>query len=55
MQAAAVPAEAVAHVYELEMVTRHSQLPAAGDAQLPVDIDLPILGAPEPRLAQHDQ
>ncbi|MGN6829425.1 HD domain-containing protein [Paucibacter sp. M5-1] len=49
LQEAAVPAEAVQRVFELVMVTRHSQLPAAGDPQLLVDIDLSILGAPEPR------
>ena len=49
----AAPA-AVQRVDELIMATCHSALPVAPDAQLLVDIDLSILGAPPPRFAEYE-
>ncbi len=48
-------AEVAERVYELVMATRHTSVPAAGDAQLLVDIDLSILGADAQRFAQYEQ
>jgi predicted metal-dependent HD superfamily phosphohydrolase len=52
---AGVQAEVAERVYELVMATRHTNAPAAGDAQLLVDIDLSILGANAQRFAQYEQ
>nr|CBA27394.1 hypothetical protein Csp_A02060 [Curvibacter putative symbiont of Hydra magnipapillata] len=52
---AGVQADVAERVYELVMATRHTSVPAAGDAQLLVDIDLSILGAEAQRFAQYEQ
>ncbi|MDZ7891197.1 MAG: N-methyl-D-aspartate receptor NMDAR2C subunit [Rhodoferax sp.] len=52
---AGVQAEVAERVYELVMATRHTSVPAAGDAQLLVDIDLSILGADAQRFAQYER
>jgi predicted metal-dependent HD superfamily phosphohydrolase len=38
----------------LILVTRHTEIPATGDAALMVDIDLAILGAPEARFEEYE-
>ncbi len=52
---AGVQADVAERVYKLVMATRHTSAPAAGDAQLLVDIDLSILGAEAQRFAQYEQ
>jgi predicted metal-dependent HD superfamily phosphohydrolase len=52
---AGVQADVAERVHELVMATRHTSVPAAGDAQLLVDIDLSILGADAQRFAQYEQ
>ena len=52
---AGVQATLAERVHELVMATRHTSVPAAGDAQLLVDIDLSILGADTQRFAQYEQ
>lgn len=42
-------------VHALVMATRHEARPQDADAQLLIDIDLAILGAPAPRFAQYEQ
>jgi predicted metal-dependent HD superfamily phosphohydrolase len=53
MQAGAATAEAE-RIRELILATRHTDLPAPGDAALTVDIDLAILGAPPVRFAEYE-
>ena len=52
---AGVDAEAAQRVHALVMATRHQAQPEEADAQLLVDIDLSILGAPAPRFAEYEQ
>jgi predicted metal-dependent HD superfamily phosphohydrolase len=53
---AAGVADAVARrVHALVMATRHDAQPEDGDAQLLVDIDLSILGAPAARFAEYER
>ncbi|WP_296509831.1 N-methyl-D-aspartate receptor NMDAR2C subunit [Rhodoferax sp.] len=52
---AGVQADVTERVCALVMATRHTSAPAAGDAQLLVDIDLSILGADAQRFAQYEQ
>jgi predicted metal-dependent HD superfamily phosphohydrolase len=47
--------EAADRVHALIMQTRHRAPPEGADAQLLVDIDLSILGAPAPRFDESDQ
>ena len=54
LQAGASP-DVAARVHALVMATRHSEVPAAPDAQLLVDIDLAILGAEPARFAQYER
>lgn len=51
---ARVPADAVARVHALIMATCHDAAPTEPDAQLLVDIDLAILGAPPARFAEYE-
>lgn len=53
--AAGVPAAAADRVHALVMATRHDAEPAGADAQLLVDIDLAILGAPRARFDEYEQ
>jgi len=55
LQAAGVPHDAAGRVHALVMATRHEAQPADADAQLLVDIDLSILGAPAARFAEYEQ
>ena len=55
LQAAGATAEMQQRVLALILATQHHAEPAAGDAQLLVDIDLAILGASPARLAQYTQ
>lgn len=52
---AGVAPEAGERVHELVMATRHDAVPEGKDAQLLVDIDLAILGAPPERFAEYEQ
>lgn len=54
LTAAGVAAAAIDRVEALILATRHSALPAPGDEQLLVDVDLAILGAPAARFAQYE-
>jgi predicted metal-dependent HD superfamily phosphohydrolase len=53
--AAGVGVDSAARVHELVMATCHTALPATADAQLLVDIDLAILGAPPERFAEYER
>ena len=55
MLAAGAQPEAAERVHALVMATRHQAQPEEADAQLLVDIDLSILGAPAPRFAEYEQ
>jgi len=50
-----VASTVVERVHSLVMVTKHTGVPACGDEQLLVDIDLAILGAPEQRFAEYER
>jgi predicted metal-dependent HD superfamily phosphohydrolase len=52
---AGADADAAQRVHALVMATRHQAQPEEADAQLLVDIDLSILGAPAPRFAEYEQ
>jgi len=54
---ASVAAEALllSYVTDLILVTRHAAMPETADQQLVVDIDLSILGAPEPRFDEYER
>jgi predicted metal-dependent HD superfamily phosphohydrolase len=54
MHAAGLDAASADRVHALVMDTRHAQPPAGADAQLLVDIDLAILGAPAQRFDESD-
>ena len=51
---ASAPPDAGARVHALVMATRHDAAPTGADAQLLVDIDLAILGAPAARFAEYE-
>jgi predicted metal-dependent HD superfamily phosphohydrolase len=53
LQAGGTPEE-VERIRGLILATRHTELPAPGDAALIVDIDLAILGAPPVRFAEYE-
>lgn len=55
LESAKVEAEVIERVFELVMATRHTSIPAEGDQQLLVDIDLSILGANTDRFAQYEK
>ena len=52
---AGVDVEAAQRVHSLVMATRHQAQPEEADAQLLVDIDLSILGAPAPRFGEYER
>jgi predicted metal-dependent HD superfamily phosphohydrolase len=52
---AGAPRAAAALVASLILATKHNALPTTLDAQVLVDIDLSILGAPETRFAEYEQ
>ena len=52
--AAGVDAATLARIRSLVMATRHTGAVEGGDAQLLVDVDLAILGAPAPRFAEYE-
>lgn len=54
LTASGLPPEAVARVHALIMATCHQAAPTEPDAQLLVDIDLAILGAPPARFAEYE-
>jgi predicted metal-dependent HD superfamily phosphohydrolase len=53
--AAGVAGDAARRVHALVMATRHHAQPEDADAQLLVDIDLSILGAPAARFAEYER
>jgi predicted metal-dependent HD superfamily phosphohydrolase len=55
LSGADAPGEAAARVHALVMVTRHAAVPSGADAELLVDVDLSILGAPEARFAEYER
>lgn len=55
LRAAGVTADAARRVHALVMATRHHAQPEGTDAQLLVDIDLSILGAPAARFAEYER
>ncbi|RZL95548.1 MAG: N-methyl-D-aspartate receptor NMDAR2C subunit [Variovorax sp.] len=55
LRAASVAPEAEQRVHALVMATRHHAQPEGADAQLLVDIDLSILGAPPERFAEYER
>lgn len=55
LRAAGVADEVAARVHALVMATLHDAQPTGPDAQLLVDIDLSILGAPPERFADYEQ
>lgn len=55
LREAGASADAAQRVHALVMATRHDAQPADADAQLLVDIDLAILGAPAPRFDEYEQ
>ena len=55
LQAAGAPPEVAQRVHALVMATRHDAQPSDPDAQLLVDIDLSILGAPPARFAEYER
>jgi predicted metal-dependent HD superfamily phosphohydrolase len=52
---AGTPPDTSDRVFSLIMATRHDAVPTDLDAQILVDIDLSILGAPGPRFAEYDE
>ena len=48
-------ADTAAQVRELVLATKHNAVPEEEDAKLLVDVDLSILGAPEPRFAEYER
>ena len=55
LRAAGVAEDAARRVHALVMATRHDAQPEGTDAQLLVDIDLSILGAPAARFAEYER
>lgn len=55
LMAAGLAAEVRERVAALIMATQHAALPASGDAQLLVDVDLAILGATPGRFAEYER
>jgi predicted metal-dependent HD superfamily phosphohydrolase len=55
LRAAGVAEDAARRVHALVMATRHQAQPEGADAQLLVDIDLSILGAPAARFAEYER
>ena len=55
LASAGAASELIARVESLILATRHVDLPATGDAQLLVDIDLGILGSEPPRFWEYER
>lgn len=55
MRAAGVDAQAAERVHALVMATRHDAVPEGRDAELLIDIDLSILGAPRERFDDYER
>ena len=55
LRAAGLGEQACHRIHDLVMATRHSALPDTPDAALLTDIDLSILGAPQPRFAEYER
>ncbi len=55
LSTAGVEAEAIARIHGHIMATCHAALPVGADQQLLVDIDLSILGAPQPRFLEYEE
>ncbi len=55
LEAAGVSSDVRQRVFDLILATCHNAVPADADAQLLVDIDLAILGAPPHRFAEYDR
>lgn len=55
LTSAGASADVATRVHTLVMATCHAAQPVDPDAQLLVDIDLSILGAPAPRFAEYEQ
>jgi predicted metal-dependent HD superfamily phosphohydrolase len=55
LRAAGVADDAARRVHALVMATRHDAQPEGADAQLLIDIDLSILGAPAARFAEYER
>ena len=55
MRAAGVDAQAAERVHALVMATRHNAVPQGRDAELLIDIDLSILGAPRERFNEYER
>jgi len=55
LRAAGIDAAAAQRVHDLVMATTHDAQPVDADAQLMVDIDLSILGAPAERFAEYER
>ena len=53
--AAGCPDDAAQRVHELVMATRHQAVPSGMDAQIVVDVDLWILGAPPGRFDEYER
>jgi predicted metal-dependent HD superfamily phosphohydrolase len=51
---ACLPADDVAIIEQLILVTKHDATPASADEELLLDIDLSILGTPEARFAEYE-
>jgi predicted metal-dependent HD superfamily phosphohydrolase len=52
---AGVPGETAERVHALIMATRHEAVPSGADAELLVDVDLSILGAPPERFDEYER
>ncbi len=55
LRTAGLPADAIARIEALILVTAHTGVPVGVDAELLVDIDLAILGADPQRYAEYDR
>ena len=55
LRGAGVREDVAARVHALVMVTKHAAVPSGADAELLVDVDLSILGAPEARFAEYER
>lgn len=55
LRVAGADAATADRVHDLVLATTHAAPPVGRDAQLVVDVDLAILGAPEPRFAEYER
>lgn len=54
-QAAGVSEESAGRIHDLVMATKHDAIPVGRDAEVIVDVDLAILGAPETRFDEYEE